>query len=107
MSSIRANFKLQSIGYYTRGKYVYLTVSPESSENKQKVSILLDRNDRNLTILGDIIRGEKLNIKLVLDASSRTFIPDKSGQDLVRFRATAIEEICEPSNHNFFSQALN
>ena len=107
MSSIRANFKLQSIGYYPRGKSVYLTVTPESSRESQNVSILLDRSDSNLEKLGNIIRGQSKTIRLVLDSSSRTLIPDKVGRDIVRFRATDIEEICEPSSQNFFSQVLN
>ena len=107
MSSIRASFKLQSIGYYPRGKAVYLTVTPEAGRENQNVSILLDRSDTNLEKLGNIIRGQSKTIRLVLDASSKTLIPDKVGRDIVRFRATDIEEICEPSSQNFFNQVLN
>ena len=107
MSSIRASFKLQSIGYYPRGKAVYLTVTPENGREGQSVSVLLDRTDSNLEKIGNIIRDQSRTIRVVLDSSSRTVIPDKVGRDIVRFRATDIEEICEPSNQNFFSQALN
>ena len=107
MSSIRASFKLQSIGYYPRSKAVYLTVVPENGRENQSVSVLLDRTDSNLEKIGNIVRDQSKTLRLVLDASSRTLIPDKVGRDTVRFRATDIEEICEPSNQNFFSQALN
>ena len=107
MSSIRASFKLQSIGYYPRGKSVYLTVTPENGREGQSVSVLLDRTDSTLEKIGNIIKDQNRTIKLVLDSSSRTVIPDKVGRDTVRFRGTDIEEVCAPSSQNFFSQVLN
>ena len=109
MSSFRATFHLQSIGYYPRGKAIYLTVTSitTTQDTTQKVSVLLDRTEHNLEKLGDIIREQKYTIVLTLDTSSRTFIPDKGGRDLVRFRAIKIEESCEPSNANFFNPISN
>ena len=97
MSSFRACFKLESIGYYPKSKSIYLTVSQESSSANQKISILLDRTEANLGVLGDIICEQKHKIKLVLDNQSKTLVQDKTGKDIVRFRAISIESECELS----------
>ena len=107
MSTVRATFNLQSIGYYPKSKAVYLTVTPDCAQNYQKISILLDRTDSNLEKLGKIVAERKTKIQIVVDPSSRTVIPDKGGRDTVRFRGIEIEAECEPSKLNFFSQALN
>ena len=99
MSSFRAGFKLESVGYYPRGKSVYLTVSSNSSFEDTKISVLLDRNDTNLSVLGDIIRDQTTQIRLTLESDSRTRVPDKNGREIIRFRAIAIE--CEHSTHNY------
>ena len=105
MSSLRATFNLQSIGYYPRGKAVYITVTSVTSS--QKVSIILDRTEENLSKLSAIIRDQKHTIELVLDTSSKTFITDKEGRDIARVRATSIGEPCEASSAKFFSQISN
>ena len=107
MSNIKANFTIQSIGYYTRSKAVYLTAIPESSHENQKISILLDKTESNLEKLAKIIAEQATKVKIILDPASKTLIPDKIGRDTVRFRGIEIETICEPSNLSFFSQVLN
>ena len=97
MSSIRAYFKLESIGFYPKSKSVYLTVSADSHQEYQKVSILLDRTEQNLSVIGDIIRDQILKVKLTLDSQSKSYTRDKSNQEIIRYRATSIEAECELS----------
>ena len=107
MSTVRAIFILQSIGYYPKSKAVYLTVAPDSAQTYQKISILLDRTDSNLEKLGTIVANRTTKIQIAVDPSSRTVIPDKNGRDTVRFRGIEIEAECEPSKLSFFNLASN
>ena len=108
MSSLRATFNIQSIGYYPKGKAIYLTLTSLSAGREtQKVSVLLDRTEANLTQLGNLIRDQNSTIDLLLDTTSRTFIQDRDGRNIVRFRASKIEKSCERSNVNFFSPTSN
>ena len=91
MSAYRSSFTIESIGYYPNGKAIYLTVSPVISQQGSKLSILLDRSNENLHIIGRVICEQISEVKLHLDTSSRQTITGRNGSDLVRFRASKIE----------------
>ena len=98
MSVYRGSFKIESIGYYPNGKALYLTVSPVTAqEKKTKLSILLDRTDENLKVIGEIVEFQYREVKLFLDTTTRETIASRSGGEQIRYRATEIHIICEPS----------
>ena len=102
MSLYRALFTIESIGFYRSGKHIYLTVAPEIAQEKTtKLSILLERNDENLFVLGDIIRDQIVSIKLHLDINSRETVDGRNNSTLIRYKATKIEVPCEPSRLNY------
>ena len=101
MSAYRSSFTVESIGYYPRGKAIYLTVSPLISQENTKLSILLDRSEENLQVIGKIIREQISEVRLSLDTLSRETITGRNGNKLNRFNATKIELKCEPLRERY------
>ena len=101
MSAYRSNFTVESIGYYPNGKAIYLTVSPLISQEGTKLSILLEKSEENLQVLGRIIREQINEVRLSLDTLSRETITGRNGSKLNRFSATKIEVKCEPLRERY------
>ena len=98
MTTYRANFKIESIGIYPHGKAIYLTVAPEiAQERSTKLSILLDRTEDNLEVIGNVVQNQIILVKLYLDTSSRDTTTARNGSEIIRYRASKIEIPCEPS----------
>ena len=101
MTTYRANFRIESIGFYTNSKVVYLTVAPENAQERStKLSILLERSANNLEVISDVIRDQQFLVKLYLDTSTRETTTARNGSEQIRYRANKIE-ICELSMLNY------